>query len=489
MAITVLSEFEFTKDTITSNLLSPFMRPVLYFKVSGAGGVSDPTAEIEFDGTAEDVTIEAVFLETISTEHYFYADISDVMKYILMSFDGGDYPDDLEFINGDLIQMFDEYFRSLDIDIWFERGTGDEQMDDVTGVWLYLADQIPIDSGFNLWKIMAMQHLSPMKWIKDTYNAFFMWLQTGGAAIMNTKQLITSFINHTFDTFTASGTTITSAITDGSDYAYCASSQFAIKDGDSVVVLVEITSISGAYPKVALLSASGGSWKSNQIQTDAGPLLCFLTATEDVPDTYVAFESGLAAAEWTSNTVLVYRAMYSTLAADGYYQVKFAKDTDILNAGPNTIEIRNTGGTVTLAIDYDPECFHIPVCWQHPLLGYVSFPFNGNKITNISASKIAERERFMTSMKSVNSLKQVTGYDESRRVTLTTKADIQYWPLLETIYSSRHVYLFIGESEEDDTTLSWIECEVAGGTSIRSDRVRGVFTIDLILPENFNVKF
>ena len=59
MAITILNEM------VTSGaLLSPFMRPVLYFSVSGAGSVTSPTAEIEFDGTSEDVTIEAVFLRT-----------------------------------------------------------------------------------------------------------------------------------------------------------------------------------------------------------------------------------------------------------------------------------------------------------------------------------------------------------------------------------------------------------------------------------------
>ena len=120
MAITILNE-------MTNALLSPFMRPVLYFKVSGAGSVTTPTAEIEFNGTTEDVTFEAVFLETVATEHYFSVDLSDVMKYLMQTFDGVNYPDDLEFINGDRLQLFDEYFRSLTIDIYFERGTANEQ--------------------------------------------------------------------------------------------------------------------------------------------------------------------------------------------------------------------------------------------------------------------------------------------------------------------------------------------------------------------------
>ncbi len=68
------------------------MRPVLYFSVSGAGSVTSPTAEIEFDGTTEDVTIEAVFLRTASSVHYFAVDLSDVMKYLMRSFDGAELP-------------------------------------------------------------------------------------------------------------------------------------------------------------------------------------------------------------------------------------------------------------------------------------------------------------------------------------------------------------------------------------------------------------
>ncbi len=90
------------------SLLSPFMRPVLYFSVSGAAAVTAPTAEIEFDGTTEDVTLEAIYLRTASTIHYFAVDLSEVMKYLVRSFDGTEYPDDLEFINGNLVQKFDE---------------------------------------------------------------------------------------------------------------------------------------------------------------------------------------------------------------------------------------------------------------------------------------------------------------------------------------------------------------------------------------------
>ncbi len=138
MAIVILNEM-----STAGALLSPFMRPVLYFSVSGAAAVTNPSAEIVFDGTTEDVTFDAVHLETASSVHYFTVDLSDVMPYLLRSFDGGNYPDDLEFINGNLLQKFDEYFRSLEIDIYFERGTANQQTGSIANYWLYLANQMP----------------------------------------------------------------------------------------------------------------------------------------------------------------------------------------------------------------------------------------------------------------------------------------------------------------------------------------------------------
>ncbi len=88
-----------------------------------------------------------------------------------------------------------------------------------------------------------------------------------------------------------------------------------------------------------------------------------------------------------------------------------------------------------------------------------------------------------------NRLKEITGYDPEKKVTITTRADSDYWPLLEALYTSRHVYLFVGADGAADSSATWVECEVSGGASFRSDRSRGTFTAELTLPEPFNVRF
>jgi hypothetical protein len=396
MSISINNELENEGDPF-----SPFMRPVLDFQVGGAAAVTNPTAEIEFVGTSETITFEAIFVRTVGGIHYFAVDLSDVMKHLLSFFDGSSYPDDLEFINGNLVQRFDEYFRALEFDVYFERGTADEQTDTFSHYWLYLADQMPANGGFLLSRVYNHTALQNLKWSKNTYNAIFFW---------------------------AGGETIITKGTVGETGSYTADSTTVTAD-DSVTVDGSLTG--------------------------------------------------------TGGTVI-----YSGTLTSGYYQLKFAKTSIYLDRGKNTITIDTPSGTQSIVIDYDPDCpDYYALCWQHPLLGYVSFPFNGNKVTNITAKKRNEFDKFRLTMVDANSLKEITGFDETRRVTLTTKADSQYWPLLEALYSSRHVYLFVGYDGATDSSLNWTECEVSGGGSFRSDRSRATFSVELTLPEPFNVKF
>lgn len=373
MAITILSEQSYT-STITSTLLSPFMYPLVRFKVSGAAAVT-PEAEIEFAGSSETVTIDAIFIETISDEHYFQVDLSDVMKYLMQRFDNILKPDNLEFINGDLLQLFDEYFLTQDMDIYFSRDTGDEQTLTQSNTWLYLANQIPSAYGFNLWNIRTLANLTDLKWSNNTYNALFMWLPNVATTIKNLTKVGT---------------------------------------------------------------------------------------------------------------------LYTGTPTAGFYQWKFAKNSagSLLQSGMNTIEVKTTGEiTKTFVIDYDPDCSKTNLCWQHPTLGYASYPFNLITNTNISSSKGSEIDKYLTTMQNVNALKEVLGYDEQRKIVLTAKVDYKYWDVVKTIYSSRHVYLYVGADGANDSSLTWVECIISGGCSLKSDKAKNLFTVELTLPETFNIKF
>jgi hypothetical protein len=482
------------REAATSDLLSPFMNPVLYFSVSGASGVTSPTAEIEFDGTTEDVTIEATFLETVSTVHYFSVDLSDLMKYMIKEFDGGNYPDDLEFINGSLLQMFDEYFRELVMDVFFERGTGDEQTAELTNTWLYLANQMPYIGGFNLLNVFNLDSMKPLKWGSDTYNSIFFYHDGGEVRLFNNTKdrhvlnLFDSWANlsGTVTAYTANGLDLVAALSPaGFNYLYAYKGSYErhypSKAGDVITVILTAVLTAGAAPKIYIIEE--GEADGSLIDIAAGVNTLTHTVTTDI-NIFVRI-SYADDSVFTLSKVSILGFFMDA----GYYQYKFSKEIPNLNTGLNDLILTAGLQETDIAIDFHPDCPEIPVCWQHPLLGYVSYPFNGNKVTNVSGSKISEISKFVTSMQSVNTLKEVTGLNETKRIVLTTKADEQYFELLQTIYSSRHVYLFIGESGDEDSSQTWIECEVSGSGSSRSDRVKGTFQVELLLPEQFNIKY
>jgi hypothetical protein len=460
------------------------MRPVLYFSVSGAGSVTNPTAEIEFNGTTEDVTIEAVYLETVSTVHYFMVDLSDVMKYLMKSFDGGSYPDDLEFINGDRLQLFDEYFRTLVIDIYFERGTADEQTADQTNTWLYLASQMPSETGFNLDNILIFAQNYYLKWSKDTYNAIFFWHAGGAMSVAKaTTQIInniTGWTNVDYTTFTASGAAITSAVCSATG-KYCKSNVLSVISGDVVKVDCTLTLTSGAAPTIEMRRSDTNAVVSNQAALSAG------ANSKDLTLTYTGSVYLSVTSTGACNIAL---ASVSINYPAGYYQLKFSKSTTKISAGANTIVIGGVIDPKTFYIDYDPNCSEVfNLCWQHPSMGYVSYPFRGNKVTGLTAKKGVDINKFSTTMVNANKLTETLSLEATKKVTLTARVNDEYWPLFEHLYSSRHVYLFVGASAANDSTLTWVECQVSGAGSYRSDRAKSTFSVDLTLPEVFNVRF
>lgn len=376
MAITSLNERTYYAGGITSVLVSVFMKPSLYFKVSGAGAVSAPTAEIDINGTSETVNIEAVYEKTDSTEHYFIVDLSEVAKYILRRYDGLEIPDDLEFINGNLFQIF-PYSRAVSIVVYFERGTANEQTVTYTMRLSYNINRLPHIYGFNLIRDYFQACARDQKWSKDTYNALF--------------------------TLTGNG------------------------------------------------SGQTGSYRI-----------------------------------YVNGTQIFYQAANPAQ----YHQYKFDKTTNPLIKGRNEIKIDNTTAIKTFYIDYDPDdtCSKC-LCWQHPQLGYVSYPFEGAMATQTDVSAGVEVGKLMTTMVNVGQLKEQMGYKKTKRVTLWTKAESKYWPLLEELYNSRHVYLFVGESGADDTAATWAECRVSGGYSDVSNRHSKVFSVELTLPEQYTISF
>ena len=91
-------------------------------------------------------------------------------------------------------------------------------------------------------------------------------------------ELITEWTDGDYDTFTTSGTAISSGI-NASSTAYADSDSIDITDEDVVKVFTFLDLTSGEVPYLELVASAGGSAVSNQVQMSEGVSVTTLTAT------------------------------------------------------------------------------------------------------------------------------------------------------------------------------------------------------------------
>lgn len=115
--------------------------------------------------------------------------------------------------------------------------------------------------------------------------------------------LISSWSNIDYDTLTASGTSITSAISDGTSEQNCESDAISVTDGDEIKVIFFLTLNSGTAPTFAVLDGTGGSAISNTEDSAEGLNYLTLTVTSTDATSLLTFYSknGEAANFSTSN--------------------------------------------------------------------------------------------------------------------------------------------------------------------------------------------
>ena len=103
---------------------------------------------------------------------------------------------------------------------------------------------------------------------------------TGGIYILTgaSAQLLTGWTNADYDTFTTTGTLISSLIQDsGASSGY--SNTIDLTDEDVVKVLTFVTLTSGELPSFVLSASAGGAAVSNAVQCKAGVSMMTLTVT------------------------------------------------------------------------------------------------------------------------------------------------------------------------------------------------------------------
>jgi hypothetical protein len=58
-----------------------------------------------------------------------------------------------------------------------------------------------------------------------------------------------------------------------------------------------------------------------------------------------------------------------------------------------------------------------------------------------------------------------------------------------TNFATSKIFVYRKSDMVMDEAINWLKCEVAGGSSFRSNHSREEVSADLILPEHFNIKY
>lgn len=172
-------------------------------------------------------------------------------------------------------------------------------------------------------------------------------------------------------------------------------------------------------------------------------------------------------------------------------------DDSILAQGSNKIEFQisqNPGLDYAfnrvIDIDYDAIGCYMTVLFNHPNLGYVSYPFEGAKIEGLDTNKGDELTPFQTTMVNVSELKELLSIESNIIITLSTQVNKEYWDILKEIYNARKVFLYIGDNGNLDDQENWISVQVEGSPNLNFNTMKtsAPFTVELILPTKLNNK-
>ena len=391
------------------------------------------------------------------------------------------------------------------------RDSGGVSVENLSGRFssCHFGHPFPNETGFNLWEHFALRNTLPQKWSNDTYNALFLFTQRNLTIYNRTtgKSLIYNDAGPTYY-----NRIVQVKFAKRIQELYTEKRYYNVDDIDPVNSGIQtlipgsptanvIESIKLKMNKI-VFPDDIGNVHNVIIQITTPSEFVFAQNINDGKYKYIELD-------WKKTTTAGVNAIIQPMQRTGAgnlhligenirveTELNDSHDDTILSPGLNQLEIIANDGTNDYAfafieIDYDPYGCYVSLLWQHSELGYVSYPFEGGKIESEDISKISELKKFLITLVDANELKEVTGYNTETIITLSTNTDKKYWPLLKELYSSRYVYLYVGDTGDEDSEQTWIQVEVRGSytTNENINKSSAIFTIELKLIDKFNIKF
>lgn len=495
MSLAIENEYTFTKDGVTSDLVSVHSKLPLY--------ISETNSSVtRIVVTISGVDFEAVKIDEDAYYDYYYLDLSEMLKYFT-ELDGSSFSDKLDIIDTSEFNRT-EMMVSVTPTIKSYNSLG-EMVETITFSFspCHLGVQFPSESGFNLWDFKMQRNLTNLKWSNDTYNAIFVHIPSGGNVTVHNR------------------TTGQSVVSTSDNGIFQFKFKKRVQEVWPIGRSMYKDSIGGVNPSQYI------HWNTGLLQFDNVTLKATKIKYEDDNSTL----HGMAV--WTMEDE--FESSYSEVNKKRRYELKTnltqpnehliaspivsffdpestpiyhqsaenirleveynqVNDVTILNEGVNLIEVIANNGTDNYAfasfeIDYTINDCGTPLTWQHPDLGYVSFPFDGVKVNGEDNEKLTSVNELITTMIGINGFKDHSGYKSTPTISLSTNCNKKYLPLLREIYSSRCVLLWTGERGDPDSAGNWVRVMVSGSPVIRENSNNIIFSVELTLPEKQNIKY
>lgn len=527
MAIELLNETTFTKDSVTSELISAHCKPIIYYRTSS---IATATSVVTLTIGSNSIVLNGLKIDEDATYFYFIVDIDQLLKYFM--FNNG-ITDEFEI----LTNSFDASSITGNMNINIERfDSGGTPIEDVDfdSYPSHLWHDIPQESGFNLWDVLTMQNIYPQKWCNDSYNALYIYNNgisiqlidaTGkGELIQNfpsafeltqykfTKKIqdeytlrkkVSIYSYGPFDlgneplTYTGAQTILSSAIMSPIQAGRGLKSVRLIVDNKNI----SNTDATTEYVELKVNYTDASSDSEIGLQTYDDGLknydFCIKLNTSKTLSSVVATPLGYTGTP-TQRSIIT-GDIRLLLEYDNYANVKLPTDYSLLENGINKITIQSaltpTSTTyevgASVNIYFDSADKYRPLVWFHRTMGFVSYAFEGLAIEGINTEKAEDISLYFNSLVDVNGLKDSLGKKSFPKITLTTQADRQYWPLLKDLYVNRKVYLWIGKYGDADGPTKWLQVDVSGEYNINNNANKNsaIFEVELTLPQQLNAQY
>lgn len=505
MAITVLNEWEYTDASIPSDVNSIFSKLKLYYKAT-ITNVSYSTVKVENTVTANDITFRAVEIDEDVSFKYFVLIGDEFFKFWFYNQGGQDMPEfksiyDGEFVSSDISQPIKFTISTYNSsDALIESSTEEYYISP-------LSVNLPSSSGFNLYDFFTIKTLRSIKLSNNTFNEVILNSATNSTNI-EINNLTTGKQLYNTTTPDSSAGTKTLYFEKRIQNIWVSDFTTKLKPYDNTGVITfalgtynydEIENIKITYNKTIYSDDGSTNNRDELVLTySADPDETYtVTQQKDNNPNHIEFNVSPTA---TSGTITITLKIdnadaFSTehiwvdnLRAVAEFTPEYSNY--ILAKGVNKIEVLHTtyGIFKVFEIDYNINNCYVNLLFNHPTLGYASYPFEGMKIESANNSKGDTIDVFNETLIDVNKLQELQSITSKTNISISSQVDSKYWDIIKEIYNSRHVYLYVGEDGGLDNELNWLYCEVSGSPSINYNKNKSsaLFTVNLTLPEKFN---